>query len=65
MSTPSYIVMLANAPIIFKMGPQVLTAQSTMQAALVTAAMIMKEAVVCSNMMMELGFDESFGSHAP
>ena len=56
-STSSYIVMLANAPISFKMGLQGLTAQSTMEADLA-----MKEAVFCSNMMLELGFDKSFGS---
>ena len=61
-STPSYIVTLANAPIIFKVGLQGLTAQSTMEAELVGAALTMKEeAVFCSNMMLELGFDKSFG----
>ena len=54
--------MLANAPISFKVGLQGLTAQSTMEAALVAAALTMKEAVFCSNMMLKLGFDESFGS---
>ena len=61
--TPSYIVTLTNAPIIFKVGPQWLTAQSTMEAELVAAALTMKEgAVSFSNMMLELGFGESFGS---
>ena len=54
--------MLANAPISFKVGLQGLTAQSTMEAGLVTAALAMKEAVFCSNTMLGLGFDKSFGS---
>ena len=54
---------VANAPIIFKVGLQGLTAQPTMEAELVAAALTMKEeAVFCSNMMSELGFGESFGS---
>ena len=62
-STSSYIVMLANAPISFKVGLQRLTAQSSMEAELVGAALAKKEeAVFCSNMMLELGFDKSFGS---
>ena len=54
--------MLANAPISFKVGLQGLTAQSTMEAALVAAALAMKEAIFCSNVMLKLGFDESFCS---
>ena len=62
-STSSYIVMLANAPISFKMGLQGLTAPSSMEAELVGATLAMKEeAVFCSNMMLELGLDKSFGS---
>ena len=61
-STPSYIVMLADAPISLKVGLQGLTAQSTMEAELVAAALIMKEVAFSSNMMLELGSDESFGS---
>ena len=61
-STLSYIMTLANAPIIFKAGLQGLTAQSTMEAELVAAALTFKEAVFCSNMKLELGFDETFGS---
>ena len=54
---------LTDASTIFKVGLQGLTAQSTMEAELVTAALAMKEeAVYCSNMMSELGFNESFGS---
>ena len=41
---------------------QGLTAQSPMEAELVAAALTMKEAVFCSNMMLKLGFDESFGN---
>ena len=33
-----------------------------MESELLTAAMIMEETSFCSNMMLELGFDESFGS---
>ena len=55
--------MVANALIIFKVGLQGQTVQSTMEAELVAAALAMKdEAVFCSNMMSELGFGESFGS---
>ena len=54
---------MANAPIIFKVGLQGLTAQPTMEAELVAVALTMKEeAVFCSNTMLELGFGESFGS---
>ena len=54
---------VANAPIIFKVELQDLAVQPTMEAELVAAALTMKEeAVFCSNMMSELGFDESFGS---
>ena len=54
--------MLANAPTSFKVGLQGLTAQSTMEAKLVAAALAMKEAVFFSNMMLELGFEKSFSS---
>ena len=43
-------------------GLQGLTAQSPMGAVLVAAALTMKEVVFCSNMMLKLGFDESFGN---
>ena len=60
--TPSYVVTLANAPIIFKVGLQGLAAQSTMEAEFVAAALIMKKgAVSFPNMMLELDFDKSFG----
>ena len=62
-STPSYIVTLANAPIIFKVELQRLSAQPTIEAELVEVALTMKEeAVFWSNMMSELGFGESFSS---
>ena len=55
--------MVANAPIIFKVELQGLTAQPTMEAELVAVALTMKEkAVFCSNIMSELSFGESFGS---
>ena len=55
--------MLAKALIIFKVGLQGLTAQSTMEAELVEAALTMKEEVVfSSNIMLTMGFDKSFGS---
>ena len=61
-STSSYIIMLSNGPISFKVDIQGLTAQSTMEAELAAVALTMKEAVFCSNMMLELGFKEGFGS---
>ena len=61
--TPSYIVTLTDAPTIFKGGLQRLTAQSTMEAELVAAALaITYEAVFCSITISGLGFGESFGS---
>ena len=48
--TPSYIVTLTDAPTIFKVGLEGLTAQSTMEAELVAVALAMKdEALFCSN----------------
>ena len=47
-SMSSYIVFLATAPVSFKVGLQKLTAQSTMEAELVVAALAMEEAVFCS-----------------
>ena len=61
-STLSYIVMLANGPISFKVGLQSLTAQSTMKPELVAAATAMKGSFFCRNMMMETGFTERFRS---
>ena len=54
--------MLANGPISFKVGLQGLTAQSTMEAELVAAALTMKEAVFCNSMMQEIGFKDGFDS---
>ena len=63
--TPSYIVTLTDAPTIFKVGLQGLTAQSAVEAELVAAVLAMKdEAVFCSNTMSRLGFGENFGSVA-
>ena len=61
-STSSYIITPSNGPISFKAGIQGLTTHSTMEAELVAAALTMKEAVFCSNMMLQLGFKEGFGS---
>ena len=58
--TSSYIVMLTNDTISFKVGLQSLTAQSTMETELVAAVTAMKESLVCRNMMMELDFMEGF-----
>ena len=61
--TALYLVTLTDAPTIFKVELQGLTAQPTMEAELLAAALTMKEETVfCSNMMSELGFGESFGS---
>ena len=55
--------MVANAPIIFKVKLQGLTAQFRMEAELVVAALAIKDdAVFCSNMMSELDSGESFDS---
>ena len=52
--------MMSNGPVSFKVGLQGITAQSTMEAELVAAALAMTEAVYCANMMQELGFGETF-----
>ena len=39
-----------------------MTAQSTTEAELMAAALAMKEAVFCSNMMLELGFGSTFNT---
>ena len=59
-STSPYIAFLSNGPVTFKVGLQGLTAQSTMEAELVAVALVMKEAMLCSNMMKELGFGTRF-----
>ena len=58
----SYTVLLANAPVSFKVGLQGLTAQFAMEAELVVAALAMNEALFCSDTMKELGFGTSFHS---
>ena len=61
--TPSYIVTLTDAPTIFKVRLQGLTAQSTMEAEFMAAALAMKDEVVFfSDTMSGLGSGESFGS---
>ena len=55
-STSCYIMMFCKAPVSFRSGVQSLTAMSTMEAELVAAALAIKEAVFCSNMLIELGF---------
>ena len=54
--------MLSNGPTSFEVDIQGLTAQSTMEVELVAAALTMKESIVCSNMMLELGFKGGFDS---
>ena len=44
----------------FKVGMQGHTAQSTMLAELVAAALVMKEVIYLAGMMEELGFEETF-----
>ena len=44
------------------MGLQGMTVHSTMEAELVAAALAMKEAVFCPNVMKELGFGTRFDS---
>ena len=53
-------MMLANAPLSFKSGLQGPTAMSIMDAELVASVLATKEAVLCSNMLTELGFGKEF-----
>ena len=46
----------------FKVGLQSLPAQPAVQADLVAAALTMKEAVFCFNIMVELGFEKRFST---
>ena len=55
-------MMMAKAPVSFRAGLQSLTAMSTMEAEMVAAALAIKEAVFCSNMMTEIGFGANFSS---
>ena len=59
-STSCYLSMLCDAPIGFKSGLEGLTAISAMEAELVALVLAMKDAVFCSNMLTELGFDKDF-----
>ena len=59
-SMSSYIMMMSNGPVSFKVGLQGITAQPTMEAELVGASLAMKEEVYCANIMQELGFGEKF-----
>lgn len=52
--TCSSIVMPSNALVSFKVGVQRLTAQSAIEAELVTPALTMTELVICLKMMNEL-----------
>ncbi|CAM9353948.1 unnamed protein product, partial [Ascophyllum nodosum] len=61
-STSSYIGILTNGPLSFKVNLQSLTAQSAMEAELMTAAIVMKKSLFCRNMVTELGFTEGFWS---
>ena len=54
--------MLANGPISFKVGLQSIAAQPTKEAELVAAAFIMKEAVVCFDVMGKIRFEKKFSS---
>ena len=51
---------MCNGPVSFKVGMPELKAQSTMDAELVAGALAMRKAVLCQNMMTELGFKEDF-----
>ena len=59
-STSSYIMMMCNGPVSFKVGMQGLTTRSTMEAELVAGALATREAVFCQNTITELGFKEDF-----
>lgn len=56
----SYLILLSNAPVSFKAVMQSLIAQPTTEAGYVAAALTMKEAVLCFDPMMELGFGDPF-----
>ena len=61
-STSGYLFMLAGGPSSFKTALQNVTAQSTLEAELISMARASKEAVYISNMMAELGFGKLFES---
>ena len=54
--------MMAEGPLSFKTALQRVTAQSTMEAELISVALASKEAVYLSNRMAELGFGKLFHS---
>lgn len=49
-----------NGPVSFKVGIQVLKAQSTMEVELMAGAYATREAVYCQSMMTDLDFKEEF-----
>lgn len=53
---------LGNGPTSFMGDLRSLTVQSTIEGELVAAVLTMKDAVFCSNMTVELGFEEGLGS---
>ena len=57
-----YIVMVANDPSNLNECLKNLTSQFAMDAELLVAGSTMKEAVICSNVMMELDFEKQFSS---
>ena len=59
-STSSYLIFVSNGPIRFRVGLQGLMAQSIVEAELMAAALTMKEAIFCSDMMREMGFATRF-----
>ena len=61
-STSSYLFRLAGGPLSFKTALQNVTAQSTLEAQLISMAHASKEAVYLSNMMAELGVGKLFES---
>ena len=61
-STSGYLFMLAGGPLSFKTALQNVTAQSTLEAELISMAHASKEAVYLSNMMAELGSGKLFES---
>ena len=62
-SVSSSIGFRSITPVSFEVGRQGPIAQSTMEEELVAAALAMKEAVVCSNIMKELGLRASTAYH--
>ena len=61
-STSAFSFMLAGRSLSFKTALQNVTAQSILEAQLISMAHASKEAVYLSNMMAELGFAKLFGS---